>query len=92
MSLYYLSLLSEWQIRDFTQTELDTPSWVKHIERGLPTSGYRKFIAYERVWMSNNITVDPWLARKSKSLKGDIDSRESPVEGSVVVVFATNPF
>ena len=24
--------------------------------------------------MSNNITVDPWLNRKSKSLKGDIDS------------------
>jgi hypothetical protein len=42
--------------------------------------------------MSNNITVDPWLARKSMSLKGDIDSRESPVEGSVDVVFATNPF
>jgi hypothetical protein len=42
--------------------------------------------------MSNNITVDLWLARKSKSLKGDIDSREAPVEGSVAVVFATNPF
>jgi hypothetical protein len=42
--------------------------------------------------MSNNITVDPWLARKSKSLKGDIDSRESPVEGSVDADFTTSPF
>jgi hypothetical protein len=42
--------------------------------------------------MSNNITVDPWLARKSKSLKGDIDSRTSPAEGSVDTDFATNPF
>jgi hypothetical protein len=42
--------------------------------------------------MSNNITVDPWLARKSKSLKGDIDSRTSPTEGSVNAVFVTNPF
>jgi hypothetical protein len=42
--------------------------------------------------MPNNIIVDPWLARKSKSLKGNIDSRESPAEGSVDVVFATNPF
>jgi hypothetical protein len=47
MTLYYLSLLSKRQIRDFTQTELDAPSWVKHIERGLPTSGYDKFIAHE---------------------------------------------
>jgi hypothetical protein len=42
--------------------------------------------------MSNNITVDPWLSRKSKSLKGDIDSRESPAEGSVDTDFATSPF
>jgi hypothetical protein len=42
--------------------------------------------------MSNNITVDPWLSRKSKSLKGDIDSRESPAEGSVDADFATSPF
>jgi hypothetical protein len=42
--------------------------------------------------MSNNITVDPWLARKSKSLKGDIDSRKSPAEGSVDADFATNLF
>jgi hypothetical protein len=47
MTLYYLSLLSERQIRDFSQTESDAPSWVKHIERGLPTSGYSKFIAHE---------------------------------------------
>jgi hypothetical protein len=45
MTLYYLSLLSERQIRDFTQTESDAPSWVKHTERGLPTSGYDKCIA-----------------------------------------------
>jgi hypothetical protein len=42
--------------------------------------------------MSNNTTIDPWLSRKSKSLKGDIDSRESPAEGSKNADFATNPF
>jgi hypothetical protein len=42
--------------------------------------------------MSNNITVNSWLSRKSKSLKGDIDSRESPAEGSVDTDFATSPF
>jgi hypothetical protein len=47
MTLYYLSLLSERWICDFTQTESDAPSWVKHTEGGLPTSGYRKFIAQE---------------------------------------------
>jgi hypothetical protein len=47
MTLYYLSLLGGWQLRNFTQTELDAPSWVKHTERGLPTSGYSKFIAHE---------------------------------------------
>jgi hypothetical protein len=47
MTLYYLSLLSEWQIRDLTQTESDALSWVKHTERGLPTSGQDKFITHE---------------------------------------------
>ena len=42
--------------------------------------------------MSNNITVDPWLARKSKSMNGDIDSRKSPAEGFVDAGFATSPF
>jgi hypothetical protein len=42
--------------------------------------------------MSNNITVDPWLSRKSKSLKGDIDLRKSPAEGSVYTNFTTSPF
>jgi hypothetical protein len=28
------------QLCNFTQTESDAPSWVKHTERGLPTSGY----------------------------------------------------
>jgi hypothetical protein len=42
--------------------------------------------------MSNNITVDPWPTRKSKSLKGDIDSRKSPAEGSVDMDFTTSPF
>jgi hypothetical protein len=42
--------------------------------------------------MSNNITVDLWLSRKSKSLKGDIDSRESPAKGSVDTDLATSPF
>jgi hypothetical protein len=45
MTLHYLSLLSERQIRDLTQTESDATSWVKHTGRGLPTSGYGKFIA-----------------------------------------------
>jgi hypothetical protein len=45
MTLYYLSLLSERWICDFTQTESDATSFVKHIERGLPTSGHGKFIA-----------------------------------------------
>jgi hypothetical protein len=47
MTLYYLSLLSERQIRDFTQTESDAPSWVKHIKVGLPTSGHDKFMVNE---------------------------------------------
>jgi hypothetical protein len=47
MTLYYLSLLSEQQIGDFTQTESDAPSWVKHTKGGLPTSGHGKFIAHE---------------------------------------------
>jgi hypothetical protein len=47
MILYYLSLLGEWQLRDFTQTESDATSWVKHTERGLPTSGRGKLIAHE---------------------------------------------
>jgi hypothetical protein len=46
MTLYYLSLLSEWQIRDLTQTESDATSWVKHTKIGLPTSGHDKFIAH----------------------------------------------
>jgi hypothetical protein len=47
MALYYLNLLGERQLHNFTQTEADAPSWVKHLERGLPTSGYSKFIAHE---------------------------------------------
>jgi hypothetical protein len=47
MTLYYLSLLSERQIRNFTQTESEAPSWVKHTEGGLPTSGHGKFVAHE---------------------------------------------
>jgi hypothetical protein len=47
MALYYLNLLGERQLRNFTQTEADAPSWVKHSERGLPTSGYSKFIAHK---------------------------------------------
>jgi hypothetical protein len=46
MTMYYLSLLSKQQIRDFTQTESDAPSWVKHIKVGLPTSGHDKFVAH----------------------------------------------
>jgi hypothetical protein len=47
MTLYYLSRLRKQQICDFTQTESDATSWVKHTERGLPTNGYGKFIAHE---------------------------------------------
>jgi hypothetical protein len=47
MTLYYLSLLGERQICDFTQTKSDAPSWVKHTEGGLATSGRDKFIAHE---------------------------------------------
>jgi hypothetical protein len=47
MTLHYLSLLSERQIRDLTQTESDAPSWVKHTKGGLPTSGRDKFITHE---------------------------------------------
>jgi hypothetical protein len=47
MTLYYLSLLSKWQIRDLTQTESVATSWVKHTERGLSTSGHSKFIVHE---------------------------------------------
>jgi hypothetical protein len=47
MTLYYLSLLSERLIRDFTQTEPDATSLVKHTKRGLPTSGYGMFVAHE---------------------------------------------
>jgi hypothetical protein len=47
MTLYYLSLLGERQLRDFTQTESDATSWVKHRKGGLPTSGHDKFIAQE---------------------------------------------
>jgi hypothetical protein len=35
------------QLCNFTQIESDAPSWVKHTKRGLPTSGYSKFIAHE---------------------------------------------
>jgi hypothetical protein len=43
------TVLSEsvgWQLCNFTQIESDAPSWVKHTERGLPTSGYGKLIAH----------------------------------------------
>jgi hypothetical protein len=42
--------------------------------------------------MSNNITFNSWLSRKSKSLKNDRDLKKSPVEGSVDADFATSPF
>jgi hypothetical protein len=42
-----LSESVEWQLCNFTQIESDASSWVKHTRRGLPTSGYRKFIAHE---------------------------------------------
>jgi hypothetical protein len=47
MTLYYQSLLSKRQTRDFTQTEPNATTWVKHTERDLPTSGHSKFIAHE---------------------------------------------
>jgi hypothetical protein len=39
-------------ITRFSQTESDAPSWVKHTERGLPASGYCKFIAQ---WTGVNV-------------------------------------
>jgi hypothetical protein len=39
--------LSERQLRDFTQTEPDAPSWVQRTKGGLSTSGRGKFIAHE---------------------------------------------
>jgi hypothetical protein len=74
MALYYLSLLNEWWTCDFAQTESDATSWVKHTERGLPTSGYGKLIAHETsadVEQHHNQLV---LARESKSKKNDKDS------------------
>jgi hypothetical protein len=47
MTLYYLSLLSEWQIRNLTQADSDATTWVKHTKGGLPTSGHGKFMAHE---------------------------------------------
>jgi hypothetical protein len=41
--------------------------------------------------MSNNITIDPWLARKSKSLKND-RLEKSPVKESVDADFVSNSF
>jgi hypothetical protein len=76
MTLYFLSLLSEWRIRDFTQTESDAASWVKHTEIGLPTSGHGKFIAHEtgvNVEQHHNYLV---LARESRFKKNDRDSRK----------------
>jgi hypothetical protein len=58
MTLYYLSLLSERQIHDLTQAESDAPSWVKHTEGGLPTSGHGKFIAHEMGVNVEYIIVD----------------------------------
>jgi hypothetical protein len=34
-------------MHNFTQTGSDAPSWVKHTERNLQTSGHGKFIAHE---------------------------------------------
>jgi hypothetical protein len=47
ITLYYLSLLGEPQIRDFTQTKSVAASWVKHTERGLSTRGHSEFVAHE---------------------------------------------
>jgi hypothetical protein len=76
MTLYYLSLLSERLIRDFTQTESDAPSWVKHIERGLPTSGYGKLITHETSADVEQHHSQLVLARESKSTKNDKDSED----------------
>jgi hypothetical protein len=92
MALYYLSLLGKRQLHNFTQTKADAPSWVKYSERGLPTSGYSKFIAHETGVNVEKHHGQLMLARESKSTKGDIDSRKSPAEGSIDADFATSPF
>jgi hypothetical protein len=42
-----LSESVERAIYGFTQTEPDATSWVKHTERGLPTSGHSEFVAHK---------------------------------------------
>ena len=69
MTLYYLSLLSERWICDFTQTESDATSWVKHTERGLPTSGHGKFIEHETGMDVEYITVNSCLPENPSSRK-----------------------
>jgi hypothetical protein len=88
MTPYYLSLLGGRQLCNFTQTESDAPSWVKHTEKRLPTSGYSTRDGCE----CRNHHGQIVLARESMSTKGDIDSRKSPAEGSVDANFATSPF
>jgi hypothetical protein len=44
------------------------------------------------VWMSNAVAVNMWLTREFKSTKDEIDSRESPAEGSIDTDFTTSPF
>jgi hypothetical protein len=74
MTLYYLSLLSERKILHFTQTESDAPSWVKHTERGLPTSGYGKLIAHVTSADVEQHHSQLVLVRESKSKKNDKDT------------------
>jgi hypothetical protein len=42
--------------------------------------------------MSNTVAVNIWITREFKSTKDDIDSRESPAEGSIDTDFTTSPF
>jgi hypothetical protein len=42
--------------------------------------------------MSNTVAVNMWITREFKSTKDDIDSRESPAEGSIDTDFTTSPF
>ena len=76
ITLYYLSLLGERQIRDFTQTKSVATSWVKPTERGLPTSDYGKLITHETSADVEQHHSQLVLAIESKSTKNDKDSED----------------
>jgi hypothetical protein len=61
---------------DFTQTELDATSWVKHTRRSLSVSRHWKFIAHKMVVDIKQHTIGMRLLRGFKSMKDDRNSRK----------------